>query len=165
MLGAHSAGEISRPQPCPAKTKGHADPGSEAGVRALSRGGHYVLGFLWYSPLRFAKPRLLAMGDDPNDRAGLEEMRKGGREVVWGSVPGQSGRRICFGEDCGGHDRDSRRLRDEGGLRHVAGLRGHGAVDRHAFRTEAPKLFLINTGYQLACYPVMGAILAGSGRY
>jgi len=56
-------------------------------------------------------------------------------------------------------------LRDEGGSRHVAGFRGHGAVDRHAFRTEAPKLFLINTGYQLACYPVMGAILAGSGRY
>ena len=44
------------------------------------------------------------------------------------------------------------------------GFRGHGAVDRHAFRTEALK-FLINTGYQLACYLVMGAILAVSGRY
>jgi hypothetical protein len=27
------------------------------------------------------------------------------------------------------------------------------------------KLFLINTGYQLTCYLVMGAILAVSGRY
>ena len=36
-----------------------------------------AVGFLWYSPLLFAKPWMSAMGYDPNDKAGLEEMRKG----------------------------------------------------------------------------------------
>jgi len=35
-----------------------------------------ILGFLWYSPLLFAKPWTLAMGY-PNDKAKMEEMRKG----------------------------------------------------------------------------------------
>ncbi|HLB86631.1 MAG TPA: DUF1761 domain-containing protein, partial [Terriglobales bacterium] len=36
-----------------------------------------VVGFLWYSPLLFARPWTVAMGYDPDDRAKLEEMRKG----------------------------------------------------------------------------------------
>src|SRR5258708_38074464 len=36
-----------------------------------------VVGFLWYSPLLFAKPWMLAMCYDPNDKAALDEMRKG----------------------------------------------------------------------------------------
>jgi len=34
-----------------------------------------ILGFLWYSPLLFAKPWTLAMGYDPNDKAKMDEMR------------------------------------------------------------------------------------------
>src|SRR5258708_31971905 len=36
-----------------------------------------ALGFLWYSPLLFAKPWMILMGYDPNDKAKLDEMRKG----------------------------------------------------------------------------------------
>jgi hypothetical protein len=36
-----------------------------------------AVGFLGYKPPRFAKPWMLAMRYDPNDKAGLEEMRKG----------------------------------------------------------------------------------------
>lgn len=35
-----------------------------------------VVGFLWYSPLLFARPWMVAMGYDPEDKAKLEEMRK-----------------------------------------------------------------------------------------
>src|SRR6478735_3899127 len=35
-----------------------------------------VLGFLWYSPLLFARPWMVAMGYDPADKARMEEMRK-----------------------------------------------------------------------------------------
>jgi len=35
-----------------------------------------VIGFLWYSPLLFAKPWMLAMGYDPEDKAKLAEMQK-----------------------------------------------------------------------------------------
>jgi hypothetical protein len=36
-----------------------------------------AVGFLGYSPPLFAKPWMLAMRYDPNDKAGREEMRKG----------------------------------------------------------------------------------------
>src|SRR5260370_10712032 len=35
-----------------------------------------VVGFLWYSPLLFAKPWMKEMGYDPNDKAKTEEMKK-----------------------------------------------------------------------------------------
>src|ERR1044072_2658025 len=36
-----------------------------------------VVGFLWYSPLLFARPWMVAMGYDPDDKARLAEMQKG----------------------------------------------------------------------------------------
>jgi hypothetical protein len=36
-----------------------------------------AVGFLWYSPLLFAKPWVVLMGYDPNDQAKMAEMRKG----------------------------------------------------------------------------------------
>ena len=35
-----------------------------------------VVGFLWYSPFLFARPWMLAMGYDPDNKAKLDEMRK-----------------------------------------------------------------------------------------
>ena len=35
-----------------------------------------VIGFLWYSPLLFAKPWMVAMGYDPEDKARMEAMRR-----------------------------------------------------------------------------------------
>ena len=35
-----------------------------------------VIGFLWYSPLLFARPWMVLMGYDPNDKAKLAEMQK-----------------------------------------------------------------------------------------
>src|SRR5258708_32955795 len=35
-----------------------------------------VIGFLWYSPLLFAKPWMKEMGYDPSDKAKTEEMKK-----------------------------------------------------------------------------------------
>ena len=35
-----------------------------------------MLGFLWYSPFLFAKPWMIAMGCDPEDKARLAEMQK-----------------------------------------------------------------------------------------
>ena len=36
-----------------------------------------VVGFVWYSPLLFARPWMRLMGYDPDDRAKLAEMQKG----------------------------------------------------------------------------------------
>src|SRR5438034_838166 len=35
-----------------------------------------VVGFLWYSPLLFAKPWMKEMGYDPDDKVKMEEMKK-----------------------------------------------------------------------------------------
>lgn len=35
-----------------------------------------VLGFLWYSPLLFAKPWMILMGYDPEDKEKLAEMQR-----------------------------------------------------------------------------------------
>src|SRR5258707_15834145 len=44
-----------------------------------------VVGFLWYSPLLFAKPWMREMGYDPNDKARMEEMKKGAGRAYGGS--------------------------------------------------------------------------------
>jgi hypothetical protein len=35
-----------------------------------------VVGFLWYSPILFARPWMVAMGYDPEDKAKIQEMQK-----------------------------------------------------------------------------------------
>src|SRR5713226_4739613 len=35
-----------------------------------------VAGFLWYSPVLFARPWMVAMGYDPEDKAKIKEMQK-----------------------------------------------------------------------------------------
>ena len=34
-----------------------------------------VVGFLWYSPMLFARPWMVAMGYDPDDKAKIQEMQ------------------------------------------------------------------------------------------
>jgi len=41
-----------------------------------------IVGFLWYSPLLFAKPWMTLMGYDPNDKTKQEEMRKGAGKLT-----------------------------------------------------------------------------------
>src|SRR6266849_5244088 len=46
-----------------------------------------VVGFLWYSPLLFAKAWMKEMGYDPNDKAKTEEMKKSaGPAYAWSFV-------------------------------------------------------------------------------
>src|SRR6266852_9466837 len=44
-----------------------------------------VVGFLWYSPLLFAKSWVREMGYDPNDKARMEEMKKSAGPAYGGS--------------------------------------------------------------------------------
>ena len=43
---------------------------------AVSAVATMVIGFLWYSPILFARPWMRLMGYDPNDKAKLAEMQK-----------------------------------------------------------------------------------------
>jgi hypothetical protein len=119
-----------------------------------------VLGFLWYSPLLFAKPWMILMGYDPNDKARLDEMRKSAGKTytlafiaslisafVLAKIIGVTtvntalyGMKVAFAVWLG----------------FVTTVQLTGAL----FSKQPIKLYVINTGYQLVCYLVMGAILA-----
>ena len=118
-----------------------------------------VLGFLWYSPLLFAKAWTREMGYDPNDKARMDEMRKSAGPAYAGSLVaslisaftlalilhGMRAESLHFGVMASFHI----------WLGFVATVQFTGAL----FAKQSMKLFAINTGYQLASYLVMGAIL------
>ncbi len=118
-----------------------------------------VVGFLWYSPVLFAKPWMIEMGYDPNDKAKTEEMKKSAGPKYGGAFIASLitafvlaklmhaisiydlmfGLKLGFGVWLG----------------FVATVQFTGVL----FQKQSTKLFGINTGYQLVCYLAMGAIL------
>jgi uncharacterized protein DUF1761 len=118
-----------------------------------------VVGFLWYSPLLFAKPWMREMGYDPNDKAKTDEMKKSAGPAYAGSMVagllsaftlalilhGLRAEDLHFGIMASFHI----------WLGFVATVQFTGAL----FMKQSMKLFAINTGYQLVCYLVMGSIL------
>jgi len=118
-----------------------------------------VVGFLWYSPLLFAKPWMKEMGYDPNDKAKTEEMKKTAGPAYGGSfvaslisaftlaliLHGLRAADLHFGLMASFHI----------WLGFVATVQFTGGL----FTKQSMKLFGINTGYQLVCYLVMGVIL------
>src|SRR6266852_4874337 len=119
-----------------------------------------VVGFLWYSPLLFAKAWMREMGYDPNDKARMEEMKKTAGPAYAGSfvasllsaftlallLHGLGAEDLHFGLMASFHV----------WLGFVATVQFTGAL----FTKQSMKLFGINTGYQLVCYLVMGTILS-----
>ncbi len=119
-----------------------------------------VVGFLWYSPLLFAKAWMREMGYDPNDKAKVQEMQKSAGPAYGGSFVASvvsaytlawflhmlQNYTLSFGLIVGFHV----------WLGFVATVQFSGAL----FMKQSMKLFAINTGYQLVCYVVMGAILS-----
>jgi hypothetical protein len=119
-----------------------------------------IVGFLWYSPILFAKPWMREMGYDPEDKARIKEMQKSAGPAYAGSFVASlisafvlalffhwlrvSG--IHYGLVTSFHV----------WLGFVATVQFTDAL----FQKKSMKLFAINTGFQLLCFLVMGAILA-----
>ena len=118
-----------------------------------------ILGFLWYSPLLFAKAWTREMGYDLNDKAKMDEMRKSAGPAYAGSfvasllsaftlaliLHGMRAESLHFGMMVSLHI----------WIGFVATVQFTGAL----FAKQSMKLFAINTSYQLVCYLVTGAIL------
>ena len=119
-----------------------------------------VVGFIWYSPFLFARSWTRLMGYDPDDKAKLADMQKGAGKMYGMSflasivsaivlakiIDLTSVVTVLYGMKVGFFI----------WLGFVAAVQLTGAL----FGRQPTKLFLINTGYQLVCYLVMGAILA-----
>ena len=118
-----------------------------------------VIGFVWYSPLLFAKPWTKEMGYDFNDKAKMDEMRKTAGPAYFGSLIASflsaftlalffhwiHIQDLHYGLMTGFHI----------WLGFVATVQFTSAL----FTRQSMKLFAINTGYQLVCYLVMSTIL------
>jgi hypothetical protein len=120
-----------------------------------------VIGFLWYSPILFATPWMRAMGYDPNDKAKMAEMQKGAGKLylasffatiimaavlyvlaqVIGITSALHGAQLGFWAWAG----------------FIAPVQFTDAI----FGKRGRLLLFINSGYQLACMLVMGAIIGG----
>jgi len=118
-------------------------------------------GFLWYSPMLFAKPWMREMGCDPNDKARVQEMQKRAGPAYTGSFVASLISAFVLalflhwvhGE--GVHVGVLTRFHVWLGFVATAQLTGA------LFTKQGMKLFAINTGNQLVCYLAMGAILGG----
>jgi hypothetical protein len=118
-----------------------------------------VIGFIWYSPVLFAKPWMREMGYDPNDKARIEQMRKSAGPAYFGSFVASlisafvlalffhwlRVNTMHFALLTAFHV----------WIGFVATVQFTGAL----FAKQSLRLFAINTGFQLACYLAMAAIL------
>ncbi len=119
-----------------------------------------ILGFLWYSPLLFAKPWTLAMGYDPNDKAKMEEMRKGAGKLYGITFIASLSSAFVLGKVIEITTVNSIFYGMKIGFAVWLGFVTTVQLTSTLFKKRPIKLYLIDTGYQLVCYLVMGAILA-----
>ncbi len=126
-------------------------------VAALST---MLVGFLWYSPMLFAKPWMREMGYDPNDKAKVQEMQKSAGPAYFASLIASVVTAFILALFF--HEMRVQSI-DLGlliafhvWLGFVATVQLTGVL----FMKQSMKLFAINTGYQLVCYLAMGAILS-----
>ena len=119
-----------------------------------------VVGFLWYSPLLFAKPWTREMGYDLNDKAKMDEMRKGAGPAYAGSLAAGLLSAFTLALILHGLHADNTHFGLMVGFHVWLGFVATVQLTGALFMKQSMKLFAINTGYQLVCYLVMGAILA-----
>ena len=118
-----------------------------------------VIGFLWYSPLLFAKPWMVAMGYDPADKAKAAEMQKSAGPLYGISFLASLLTAFILGKIIYSLTIDSSFYGMKVGFAVWLGFVMTVQLTDKLFGKRPMKLFLINTGYQLACYLAMGAIL------
>jgi uncharacterized protein DUF1761 len=119
-----------------------------------------VLGFLWYSPLLFARPWMRAMGYDPDDKAKLAEMQKGAGLMYAGAMLASLASAFVLAKVIEITTVNAALYGMKVGFAVWIGFVTTVQFTAFLFERKPFKLYAINTGYQLACYLAMGAILA-----
>jgi hypothetical protein len=119
-----------------------------------------VVGFLWYSPLLFARPWMVLMGYDPNDKAKLAEMQKGAGKMYALSFLASLVSALVLAKIIAITTVSSALYGMKVGFAVWLGFVTTVQLTSVLFAKQPVKLYLINTGYQLVCYLAMGAILA-----
>jgi hypothetical protein len=120
-----------------------------------------VVGFVWYSPLLFARRWTILMGYDPDDKAKLAEMQKSAGPSYMLSLVASVLSAAVLGKIIAIATIHTPPLYGiKMGLAVWLGFVTTVQLTNALFMRQPAKLYAINTGYQLVCYVVMGAIMA-----
>jgi len=125
----------------------------------VSAAATMVAGFLWYSPLLFAKPWMVLMGYDPNDKAKTAEMQKSAGPAYALSLVASIVSAAVLGKIITVAAVDTALYGMKIGFAAWLGFVTTVQLTAALFSRQPTKLYLINTGYQFVCYVAMGAIL------
>jgi hypothetical protein len=118
-----------------------------------------LVGFIWYSPILFAKPWMREMGYDPNDKASAEKMRKSAGAAYLGSLIASLVSAFVLALFLHEMRVESLEIGLLVGSHIWLGFVATVQLISALFTKQSMKLFAINTGYQLVCYLAMSAIL------
>lgn len=119
-----------------------------------------VVGFLWYSPMLFANPWMKLMGYDPNDKAKIAEMQKSAGPSYALSLVASLLSAAVLAKIITISTVHTPLYGMKVALAVWLGFVTTVQLTNALFSRQPARLYAINTGYQLVCYLVMGAILA-----
>ena len=119
-----------------------------------------IIGFVWYSPMLFAKRWTREMGYDPNDKAKMQEMQKSAGPAYLGSFIASLVSAFILALFFHWLHVQSLELGLLVGFHVWLGFVATVQLTGVLFMKQSMTLFAINTGYQLVCYLAMGTILA-----
>jgi hypothetical protein len=119
-----------------------------------------VVGFLWYSPMLFANSWMKLMGYDPNDKAKIAEMQKSAGPSYALSLIASLLSAAVLAKLITISTVHSPLHGIKIALAVWLGFVTTVQLTNALFSRQPARLYAINTGYQLVCYVVMGAILA-----
>src|ERR1039458_5755735 len=123
-----------------------------------------VVGFVWYSPLLFARPWMVLMGYDAGARGELAEMQKSAGPSYMLSLVCSFVSAAVLGKIITVATINTPLYGMKVGLAVWLGFVTTVQLTSALFSRQPAKLYAINTGYQLVCYLAMGAII-GAWRY
>jgi hypothetical protein len=110
-----------------------------------------VVGFVWYSPLLFARRWTILMGYDPDDKAKLAEMQKSAGSSYMLSLVASVLSAAVLGKIIGIATIHTPLYGIKMGLAVWLGFVTTVQLTNALFMRQPAKLYAINTGYQLVC--------------
>ena len=118
-----------------------------------------VVGFVWYSPLLFARPWMVLMGYDPDDKAKIAEMQKSAGPSYMLSLVACVLSAAVLGKIIAIATINTPLYGMKMGLAVWLGFVTTVQLTNSLFSRQPAKLYAIKTGYQLVCFLAMGAIM------
>jgi len=118
-----------------------------------------AIGFVWYSPWLFARPWMVLMGYNPEDKAKMAEMQKSAGPSYVLSLVASALAAAVLGKIIAVATINTSLYGMKVGLAVWLGFVTTVQLTNSLFSRQPAKLYAINTGYQLVCFLAMGAIM------